>query len=646
MITSKYSKQEFKNMSKQEFMQEATYADITENNGKIFNVAYLARESTKHADQMKALNIQIQQLEEFIGEHRHFRLASNCKFVEEGKSGLSTEWRETFQLMMGMAKEGKFDILIVDSISRFARNIGDLFSEIETLKESGVGVLILKGHYWTFNMAYTDIVRLAVEGGLAQAESMQTSSRVRSHMHTVARNGQLICGDMFGYRLVKAVDRKDNTFKIEGTEAYTVQTIFERYASDDPKEHLSTSALVAYLCKNNMFTFAGDLRWSPSKINRIICNEKYMGYSLYGKSKVVDTVKKKRVKTKIKPKAEVLDESGNVIEEGNLIKGNWPAIVEPELWWKAYNKLHANSGTIEEQKMKSGLRASNDAIARKSYCGCGYKMTPQYTHRATNEKRAQFRYKCRGQINEEIQKREGIQTQTKCERAAVSEMKMWIQSLYVFQQLFSSGEDAVQKTVRLIEQCKKDGFVESKSDIKREIEEELVKLHRRLKNYINMKADGELSAEEYKEVYGETQSSIEELESKLNRFDAEIAKRKKKILDLEEIEKRLNTYVDLRGYKVSDDMIEMFVERIICRGNDEFLWVINLSEDATGSGAKYRMQSYDPKYEKALNDDKQFNIISRFIIPVEECEEYCKNKVHRRFVPKYWKNILVKIAIC
>ncbi len=462
MVTSKYSKQEIKSISKKEFMREATYADITENNGKVFNVAYLARESTKHADQIKALNVQIQQLEEFIGEHRHFRLASNCKFIENGKSGLSTEWRETFQLMMRMAEESKFDILIVDSISRFARNIGDLFNEIETLKEFGVGVLILNGHYWTFNMTATDILRLAMEGGLAQAESMQTSSRVRSHMHTVARNGQLICGDMFGYRLVKAVDRKNNTFKIEGTETYTVQTIFERYASDDPEEHLSTSALVAYLCKNNMPTYAGDLRWSPSKINRIISNEKYMGYSLYGKSKVVDTIKKKRVKTKAKPKADILDEDGKVIEQGNLIKGNWPAIVEPELWWKAYNKLHANSEIIEAQKMKSGLRASNDAIARKSYCACGYKMTPQYTHREKNGRRAQFRYKCRGQINEEIQKREGIQTQTKCERAAVSEMKMWIQSLRVFEKMFSSGEDAVQKTVRLIERCKKDGFVESK----------------------------------------------------------------------------------------------------------------------------------------------------------------------------------------
>lgn len=45
-------------------------------------------------------------------------------------------------------------------------------------------------------------------------------------------------------------------------------------------------------------------------------------------------------------------------------------------------------------------------------------------------------------------------------------------------------------------------------------------------------------------------------------------------------------------------------------------------------------------------DDSQFNIVAKFIIPVEECEDYCKNVVHRRFIPRYCKNIMVKIAIC
>lgn len=645
-IQTKYSKSEIKELSKAEFMREATFNDMITNMGKVFNVAYLARESTKHADQVKALNIQIQQLEEFIADKTHFRLASNCKFIESGKSGLSQEWRDVFRLMMEMAGDGKFDVLIVDSASRFARNVGELFTTIETLKELGIGVLILTGYYWTFNLSASDVSRLASEAGMAQAESMQTGDRVRKHMTTVASNGQLLGGDMFGYRLVKAVERKNNTLEIERTEAYTIRVIFERYASDNPEEHLSTTGLVSYLIENKMYTFAGDLNWTPSKINRVLSNEKYMGYELYGKSRVVDTVKKKKVLTKVKPKADVYDMDGNLIEKGNLIRGNWTPIVPPELWWKAYNKLHAATGTTKDNKMKVGIRSSNDAIARKSYCSCGYTMTPQYTHVATEGKSAQYRYKCRWQINNEILKRSGHLKEVICNKSAVSEMKMWIQSKYVFEYIFSSGKESVQKTLRLIEQCKQDENIPSKNSVLEELEQDLEKHRNRLKNYIDMKADGEITVDEYKMAYHSAKKKIEELEDKIIKYEAEAAKRKKKVLDLERIEKRLNSFVDLKGYKVSDDMIEMFVERIIHRGNDEFLWIINLSEDATGSGLKYRISGYDREYAKTLNDDSQFNIVTRFIIPVEECKEYCENVVHRRFIPRYWKNIIVKIAVC
>lgn len=645
-IATKYSNAEIKKLSNIEFMREATFVDMTTDLGKVFKVAYLARESTKHTDQIKALDIQVQRLEEFIASKSHFKLAANCKFVESGKSGLSTDWREAFQLMVTMAQNGNFEILIVDSVSRFARNVGEVFSFIDDLKELGVGVLVLTGNYWTYNMVANDILRLAIEAGMAQAESLQTSARVRKHMTTIAANGQLLGGDMLGYRLVKAVERKDNTFEIEKSEAYTIKTIFEKYASDDPEEHLSTSGLVSYLIKNDMRTFTGDLNWTASKINRIICNEKYMGYQMYGKSKVVDPVKKKKVLTKIKPTHGKHDKDGKLTEEGNLTRGNWTPIVSEELWWKANEKLHSSVGTVWGNKSKVGIRASNDAIARKSYCACGYTLTPQYTHVATDKKNAQYRYKCRWQINNETIRRSGLLQEVICDRAAVSEMKMWIQSKYVFEYLFSSGKEAVQKTVRLIEQCKQDEQLLGKNNTLDDLKAELEKRENRLKNYIDMKADGEITAEEYKAMYHRAKEEIEELEDKISGYELESAKRQKKVLDMEGIERRLNSYVDLSGAKVSDDMIEMFVERIIHRGNDEFLWVVNLSEDATGSGQKYRISGYDAEYAKELNDDSKFNIVTKFIIPVEECEEYCRNVLHRRFVPKYWKNIIVKIAVC
>ena len=52
-------------------------------------------------------------------------------------------------------------------------------------------------------MTHTDILRLAIDAGLAQAESMNTGRRVENHMLELAKKGQLLGGDMFGYRLKK-----------------------------------------------------------------------------------------------------------------------------------------------------------------------------------------------------------------------------------------------------------------------------------------------------------------------------------------------------------------------------------------------------------------------------------------------------------
>ncbi len=45
-----------------------------------------------------------------------------------------------------------------------------------------------------------------------------------------------------------------------------------------------------------------------------------MGYQLPEKSKVIDTVRKKKVLTHIEPVKDVLDANGNLIEKGNLVR--------------------------------------------------------------------------------------------------------------------------------------------------------------------------------------------------------------------------------------------------------------------------------------------------------------------------------------
>ena len=57
-----------------------------------------------------------------------------------------------------------------------------------------------------------------------------------------------------------------------------------------------------------------------------------MGYQLPEKSKVIDTVRKKKVLTHIEPVKDVLDANGNLIEKGNLVRISCEPIVSEETW--------------------------------------------------------------------------------------------------------------------------------------------------------------------------------------------------------------------------------------------------------------------------------------------------------------------------
>ena len=205
-IRSKFNEDEIRNLDKEKYMYNVSFDDIMQYSDKVFDVAALIRESTDSEEQQRAFAVQRDVVLDLISKKDNFRLDKNNIFEELGKSGLKAVDRPAFQLMCNRASQYKFDILIVDAVSRLARSIRELFDVIYDFQELGIGIIILKEKYWTYNMTHTDILRLAIDAGLAQAESMNTGCRVGDHMLELAKKGQLLGGDMFGYRLKKAVD--------------------------------------------------------------------------------------------------------------------------------------------------------------------------------------------------------------------------------------------------------------------------------------------------------------------------------------------------------------------------------------------------------------------------------------------------------
>ena len=139
-----------------------------------------------------------------------------------------------------------------------------------------------------------------------------------------------------------------NSLVQEPVEGYVVKIIFDLYTSDDKDIAKTSSSICKYLIENNMRTYKGDLRWTPSKVIRILANTKYMGYQLPEKSKVIDTVRKKKVLTHIEPVKDVLDANGNLIEKGNLVRISCEPIVSEETWWKAYDRRMSRSSKGSE----------------------------------------------------------------------------------------------------------------------------------------------------------------------------------------------------------------------------------------------------------------------------------------------------------
>ena len=62
-------------------------------------------------------------------------------YADEGISATNTKKRENFNRMIRDCRDGKIDMIITKSISRFARNTLDCLNFVRELKELGVGVI-------------------------------------------------------------------------------------------------------------------------------------------------------------------------------------------------------------------------------------------------------------------------------------------------------------------------------------------------------------------------------------------------------------------------------------------------------------------------------------------------------------------------
>ena len=246
-------------------------------------VAAYCRISSDHEEQESSLVLQKSHYEEYIRKHKDWSLAG---IYAERVSGIHIENRIEFKCMIKACKQGKIDLILTKSISRFGRNTLDTLKICYELFNMGITVEFEKEHLNNYNKGLR--TTMSIYAAFAQDESKNMSDNIKRGIHERMKSGKvcLNCTRFLGYDK----DNNGNLIVVED-EAKIVRKIFELYLIG-----FGVRKIKKHLEENEFKTVTGKETWSTSTIDRILSNEKYVGGVLMQKSFIEDFLTGKRKK--------------------------------------------------------------------------------------------------------------------------------------------------------------------------------------------------------------------------------------------------------------------------------------------------------------------------------------------------------------
>ena len=234
--------------------------------GGLLRTAAYCRVSTDQEEQESSYEAQCAHYTEYIRAHPDYRFAGI--YADEGISGTSTRGREGFARMLRDCEEGKLDLILTKSISRFARNTLDCLKTIRRLKELSVAVYFEKEQINTLDAKGE--VLLTIMASIAQQESQSISQNVRMGIQYRFQQGK---GRLNTARFLGLTrDPAGDGLVIVPEEAALVRRIFRAYL-----EGYSPGMIAARLTGEGIPAPAGGKTWYQTTVVSILENEKYAG---------------------------------------------------------------------------------------------------------------------------------------------------------------------------------------------------------------------------------------------------------------------------------------------------------------------------------------------------------------------------------
>jgi len=260
----------------------------------IYRVCAYCRVSTDNDEQLSSFELQQTHYRQLAQEHPNWDLKHI--YADEGISGTSLKNRDQFNEMISECKNGKYDLIVTKSVSRFARNLVDCISLIRMLKglNPPVGVFFETDNLFT--LSENSEFMLSFLATFAQEESVKKSEAMNWSLQQRFKDGKLLTPALLGYDRPKDVTGryiKYAPLTINESEAKIVRFIYDAYLAGYSQEEIA-----AILTDIGCETKSGGKEWNSGSIGYILTNERYCGNVLTWKTFTADLYEHKHRKNK------------------------------------------------------------------------------------------------------------------------------------------------------------------------------------------------------------------------------------------------------------------------------------------------------------------------------------------------------------
>ena len=317
-------------------------------------VAAYARVSTKDEDQLNSYAAQVEYYTAYCGSKPEWDFVGI--YADPGITGTKMRRRKRFNEMIRDTLDGKIDLIIVKSVSRFARNTVDLLATVRELREKGVKIFFEKENIDSLD-SKCDMI-LSIHASLAEDESRSISTNIRWRKEKQVEAGEVSynMGMLYGYRQAKANKEtgEKQPVTIYEPEAEIIRDIYLKY-------------LIGYTYREIIrdFTERGikpprvskSGLWQTSTVKSILENEKYMGDVILQKTYMRDFLSERRVKN-----------TGQAPQK--YVDNNHPAIIDKTTWQAVQAEMERRVSLRTTEETGKGRYSGQYAFSGKIECGC------------------------------------------------------------------------------------------------------------------------------------------------------------------------------------------------------------------------------------------------------------------------------------